>query len=163
MGAGISGPVMQHIVENYLGGLGKIGSDITDLLFYPESVKSKKIPILNAIYKNETSNWQLISRYYDLSDRTRDLNAYLNSLKNTNDIAGLRAYHKKFPESRPMLSLMEKANRGLQANRRLKKKLEKNKSLSEEAKLQRGEILEQQRINIMSKIVVKAHQMGISV
>jgi hypothetical protein len=62
-----------------------------------------------------------------------------------------------------MLSLMEKANRGLQANRRLKKKLEKNKSLSEEAKLQRGEILEQQRINIMSKIVVKAHQMGISV
>ena len=139
-----------------------MASDLTHHIFYGAK-NDKKIPLVNALYKASTSDWPTVGRYYNLQEKSRQVERTDREWRETNQMDALTQYHKDHPEAKKLTQIVGSAKKNLDAIRRMTSKVENNNNLSEEQKMQRLEAIEKKRINTMRQALVKAHKSGIAI
>ena len=151
-----SGSGIEFFVKQYGGSLLDSVFNIANM-FSGDPASNMEIPALKGIIRNRGSAYDSIGRYYDLRRRAVQAKASLNGMDPILKAEFLRK-NKHYPK---IIRLIESTDGQMNSYRRRRKALEAKKQ--EEGVIQQLDKLEDQRINIIRRVIGNAIDQGIDV
>ena len=160
----ISGSQFQHLLYNYLGGMGQIGDAGVGLLY--NTVIGKKvefdwgaIPIASRFVRGSTHGVNIRSDFKSLHNLTEAIGDEIEEAEKAGPKSAT-AIRQKYKEVLPFLKLVKNVEKNKNAIRRQIKKAENNKKLTDFEITQQVDKLEAKQLKSQIHAIRKARELG---